>query len=78
MNPTIDITFTLDQLRVLVKSLGRTRDSELRKMARIKPASPFYAEAQADFGRLDDVEAAVSNAISELVLRPVERDDPAA
>lgn len=67
MNPTTNIEFTLDMLRVLAKSLGKTRDAELRKLARLKPGTHVHTEVKADFEIVDEVDAAVAHAISVLV-----------
>lgn len=66
---TITIELTLEQLRVVAKSLSRTRDAELRKLARLKQGSPVYIDVQRDFKIVDEVDAEVSQALSELALR---------
>ena len=67
MEPTTPINLTLNQLRVLAKSLGKTRDAELRKLTRLRPGTHVHTEVMADFKAIDSVEVEVSSAISDMV-----------
>ncbi len=65
--PTEPVELSLQQLRVAAKSLGRTRDVELRKLGRLKPGTEVHTQVQDDYQLLDSVAAAVDTAISRLV-----------
>lgn len=64
---TINLTFGLDELRVLAKSVGKSRDAELRKLGRLKEGTHVQQDVRADYMVLDRVDAEIANAISELV-----------
>lgn len=65
--PYIKIALTLTQLRVLAKSISKTRDSELKKLSRLKAGTHVHSEVRADFLAIDSIDAEVSGAINELV-----------
>jgi hypothetical protein len=65
--PTFALELTLDELRVVAKSISKTRDAELKKLGRLKPGTHVHNEVQADYRLIDRVDAEVGNAINELV-----------
>lgn len=64
---TKDINLTLNKLRLLAKSVSKTRDAELKKLGRLSPHSKIHADVKADYQELDEVAAEIDIAISELV-----------
>ena len=67
IDPQATLYLSLEQLRVLSKSVSKTRDAEMRKLARLKTGSHVYNEVLSDFKEIDGVDVAIGNAISQLV-----------
>lgn len=67
MDDSIPVQLTLQQLRVAAKSLGRTRDVELRKLGRLRVDTEVHSIVTADYELLDSVVSAVDAAIAQLV-----------
>lgn len=66
-NVVRSISLNLNQLRLVAKSLSKTKDAETKKLTRLAPASKIHADVKADFLALDEVCAEVDIAINELV-----------
>lgn len=65
---SIDINFTLDELRVIAKSVSKTRDAELKKLSRLKQGTHVHTEVRTDYATLAEVDAKVAEAIEDLVV----------
>jgi hypothetical protein len=61
------ISLNLNQLRLVAKSLSKTKDAETKKLDRLAPASKIHADVKADWLVLDEVCAEVDIAINELI-----------
>lgn len=61
------IHLDLEQLRVLSKSVSRSRDAELKKLGRLKEGTPVHDQARSDYMVLDRVDAEIATAISSIV-----------
>ena len=63
-NVVRSISLNLNQLRLVAKSLSKTKDAETKKLTRLAPASKIHADVKADFLALDEVCAEIDIAIS--------------
>lgn len=69
MQDTISIKLNLDELRLLSKSVSRTRDVELRKLQRLDRDTSLRREVKADYETLHNVDAELQDAIATLAVR---------
>jgi hypothetical protein len=65
--PTAAIELNLEQLRLVAKSLSKTRDAETKKLGRLAPASRIHADVKADWLTIDGVLVEIEGALTDLV-----------
>lgn len=65
--PAVEVGFTLEQLRRVAKSIGRSLDSEMGKAERMQPGTRGHREAKKDYQLLDEIDVNIRSAISELM-----------
>lgn len=64
---TTEVVFTLEQLRLLAKSVSKTMDAEAKKLHRLQAGSHVHREVKADYLALDSVDVEIRSAIAQLV-----------
>lgn len=69
MANTATLKFTLQQLRLLAKSVSKTLDAEAKKLERLKQGTPVFVEVSKDYQVLDTIDAEIRDAQRELLAR---------
>ena len=68
---TANIELTLQEANGLVKSVSRSLDAEAKKLTRLKPGTPVFAEVTESYQLLDTINTKLRDLMRDLVARGV-------